>query len=109
MKTDKNTERRITEMLAEMTVEEKVGQMQQISYEAFRPEVFERFRKIGAGSFLHVLGEQTEELRADAEKTRMKIPPIFGHRRGSRSFAFERRGDFSVTACGGLFLESSAC
>jgi glucosidase (fragment) len=78
MKTDKNTERRITEMLAQMTVEEKVGQMQQISYEAFRPEVFERFRKLGAGSFLHVLGEQTEQLRADAEKTRMKIPPIFG-------------------------------
>lgn len=68
MKTDKNTERRITEMLAQMTVEEKVGQMQQISYEAFRPEVFERFRKLGAGSFLHVLGEQTEQLRADAEK-----------------------------------------
>lgn len=78
MKTDKNTERRITEMLAQMTVEEKIGQMQQISYESFRPEVFERFRKLGAGSFLHVLGEQTEEIRADAEKTRMKIPPIFG-------------------------------
>lgn len=78
MKTDKNTERRITEMLAQMTVEEKIGQMQQISYESFRPEVFERFRRLGAGSFLHVLGEQTEEIRADAEKTRMKIPPIFG-------------------------------
>lgn len=78
MKTDKNTERRITEMLAQMTIEEKIGQMQQISYESFRPEVFERFRKLGAGSFLHVMGEQTEEIRADAEKTRMKIPPIFG-------------------------------
>ena len=78
MKTDKNTERRITEMLAQMTVEEKIGQMQQISYESFRPEVFERFQKLGAGSFLHVLGEQTEEIRADADKTRMKIPPIFG-------------------------------
>lgn len=65
-------------MLAEMTVEEKIGQMQQISLEAFRPEVFERFRKLGAGSFLHVLGNEADEVRADAAKTRMKIPPIFG-------------------------------
>ncbi len=65
-------------MLAEMTVEEKIAQMQQVSPESFRPEVFEHFRKIGGGSFLHVLGKDAGAVRADAENTRMKIPPIFG-------------------------------
>ena len=51
MKITKEIENKITEMLAEMTVEEKIGQMQQISLESFRPEVFERFRKLGGGSF----------------------------------------------------------
>ena len=36
MKITKETEMKITEMLAEMTVEEKIGQMQQISFESFR-------------------------------------------------------------------------
>ena len=78
MKTDRMTEMRISEMISQMTVEEKVGQMQQISLESFRPEVFERFKKLGVGSFLHVLGEEADEIRALAAKTRMKIPPIFG-------------------------------
>lgn len=78
MKLSQETENKITEMLSEMTVEEKIGQMQQISYESFRPEVFERFRALGAGSFLHVLGEEADEIRSEAQKTRMKIPPIFG-------------------------------
>ncbi len=78
MKISMEYEARINEMLAEMTVEEKVGQMQQVSYESFRPEVFERFKTIGGGSFLHVLGDEADEVRAAAAKTRMKIPPIFG-------------------------------
>ena len=78
MKLSKQTEQKIAEMLSEMTVEEKIGQMQQISYESFRPEVFERFCDLGAGSFLHVLGEQAEAIREKAAQTRMKIPPIFG-------------------------------
>ena len=65
-------------MLSEMTVEEKVGQMQQVSCESFRPEVFERFCELGGGSFLHVLGENAGAIRDQAAKTRMKIPPIFG-------------------------------
>ncbi len=78
MKITMEHEARIEAMLAEMTVEEKVAQMQQVSYEGFRPEVFERFKTIGGGSFLHVLGEDADEVREAAKKTRMKIPPIFG-------------------------------
>ena len=78
MKISQNVEDRITEMLSEMTIVEKVGQMQQISYESFRPEVFEHFCKLGAGSFLHVLSDEADEIRAQASETRMKIPPIFG-------------------------------
>ncbi len=78
MKISKEYEARIDQMLAEMTVEEKVAQMQQVSYEGFRPEVFERFKTIGGGSFLHVLGDEADEVRAAAKKTRMQIPPIFG-------------------------------
>ncbi len=78
MKMTKEYEARIDALLAEMTVEEKVAQMQQVSFESFRPEVFERFRDMGGGSFLHVLGDEAEEVRAAAAKTRMKIPPIFG-------------------------------
>ena len=78
MKITKEIENRITQMLSEMTVEEKIGQMQQISLEAWRPEIFERFRKLGGGSFLHVLGTDADAVRADAAETRMQIPPIFG-------------------------------
>ncbi len=78
MKISKEYEARIDQMIAEMTVEEKVAQMQQVSYEGFRPEVFERFKTIGGGSFLHVLGDEAEEVREAAKKTRMQIPPIFG-------------------------------
>lgn len=78
MKINQAHEVLITKMLQEMTVEEKVAQMQQVSPEGFQPEVFERFRKLGGGSFLHVLSDGADEVRADAAKTRMKIPPIFG-------------------------------
>ena len=78
MKLSRETENKITEMLSVMTVEEKVCQMQQVSYEAYRPEVFERFCELGGGSFLHVLGKDADAIREKAAQTRMKIPPIFG-------------------------------
>ena len=78
MKLSRETENKITEMLSVMTVEEKVCQMQQVSYEAFRPEVFEQFCELGGGSFLHVLGKDADAIREKAAQTRMKIPPIFG-------------------------------
>ncbi len=78
MKLSGKIENKITEMLSVMTVEEKIGQMQQVSYEVARPEVFERFCELGGGSFLHVLGKDADAIREKAAQTRMKIPPIFG-------------------------------
>lgn len=65
-------------LLGLMTTEEKIAQMAQISYNVVSREEYERFQKLGIGSFLHVLGEDTEEIREKAKETRLKIPPIFG-------------------------------
>ena len=71
------TERKIAKLLKEMTIEEKVLQLQQVAANG-DSETLKSFIHRGAGSFLHVLGKDSDAIRAEAEKTRMKIPPIFG-------------------------------
>ncbi|MCC8169913.1 MAG: glycoside hydrolase family 3 C-terminal domain-containing protein [Oscillospiraceae bacterium] len=71
-------EERVESLLSLMTAEEKIAQMTQISYNAVSGEEYERFLNLGIGSFLHVLGEDTQKIREAAQKTRLKIPPIFG-------------------------------
>ena len=78
MKISRETERKIDELLSRMTLEEKLLQMQQVSCEPGYEEDFARFVKLGGGSFLHVLSDQADEIRAAAAKTNHKIPPIFG-------------------------------
>ncbi|HEV7377265.1 MAG TPA: glycoside hydrolase family 3 N-terminal domain-containing protein [Pyrinomonadaceae bacterium] len=78
-----NIERRINTLLARMTLEEKLGQLQQLDGEAngnFRPEHRELVRKGLLGSTLNVRGvERTNELQRIAmEQSRLKIPLIFG-------------------------------
>lgn len=68
----------IEKILKEMTLEEKVAQMQQISANS-SPEIVERFRKTGkVGSFLHVLGKETEGYLAPARESARGIAPLFG-------------------------------
>ena len=70
---------KIEEILSKMTVEEKVAQMQQLSANATPEDVFKKFKEEGKiGSYLHVLGEETDGFLQSAEKTELKIPPIFG-------------------------------
>jgi beta-glucosidase len=76
-------EQRINALLARMTPEEKLGQLQQLDGEAngnFRPEHLELARKGLLGSTLNVRGvERTNQLqRAAVEESRLKIPLIFG-------------------------------
>ncbi|HEX8708151.1 MAG TPA: glycoside hydrolase family 3 N-terminal domain-containing protein [Pyrinomonadaceae bacterium] len=75
-------ERRISLLLARMTLEEKLGQLQQLDGEAngnFRPEHRELIRKGLLGSTLNVRGtERTNELqRIAVEQSRLGIPVIF--------------------------------
>ena len=65
-------------LLRQMTVEEKVAQMVQVSYVDVTREEALRWAKLGAGSFLHVLGDDAREIQAAALKSRLGIPVLFG-------------------------------
>ena len=78
-----DVERKINALLVKMTLEEKLGQLQQLDGEAdgrFRPEHLELARKGLLGSTLNVRGaKQTNELqRVAVEQSRLKIPILFG-------------------------------
>ena len=65
-------------LLQQMTTEEKVAQMIQVSYADVDREEAIRWASLGAGSFLHVLGDDAREVQRAAMQTRLGIPVIFG-------------------------------
>lgn len=72
-------DKEILDLISAMTVEEKVGQMQQLSKNAVEAEVFSKFQNSGLpGSYLHVLGYETGEFEEGVKNSRLRIPPIFG-------------------------------
>lgn len=75
-------ERKINALLAQMTLAEKLGQLQQLDGEAdgrFRPEHLDLARKGLLGSTLNVRGAaQVNELQRAALQSRLKIPILFG-------------------------------
>jgi beta-glucosidase len=76
-------EKRIDALLAQMTLQEKLGQLQQLDGEAngnYRPEHVELARKGLLGSVINVRGaKRTNELqRIAVEQSRLKIPLLFG-------------------------------
>lgn len=76
-------ESRIDALIARMTLEEKLGQLQQLDGEAngnYRPEHVEMVRRGLLGSTLNVRGaRRTNDLqRIAVEQSRLKIPLIFG-------------------------------
>ena len=78
-----NVEQRVNALLAKMTLEEKLGQLQQLDGEGngnFRPEHVEMVRKGLLGSTLGVRGVQhTNQLqRVAMNESRLKIPVLFG-------------------------------
>jgi beta-glucosidase len=78
-----DVEQRINSLLSGMTLEEKLGQLQQLDGEAngnFRPEHPEMIRKGQLGSTLNVRGAvRTNQLQKIAiEESRLKIPILFG-------------------------------
>lgn len=75
-------ERKIDQLLARMTLEEKLGQLQQLDGEAngnFRPEHREMIRRGLLGSTLNVRGAaRTNELQRIAmSESRLRIPQLF--------------------------------
>jgi beta-glucosidase len=77
-----NVEARVNALLARMTLEEKLGQLQQLDGEAngnFRPEHRDMIRKGTLGSTLNVRGVQkvNELQRIAMEQSRLKIPVLF--------------------------------
>src|SRR5689334_2458863 len=78
-----NVEQRVNALLAQMTLEEKLGQLQQLDGEAngnFRPEHLDLIRKGLLGSTINVRGAQrTNQLqRVAMNESRLKIPVLFG-------------------------------
>ena len=74
-----SSDERAKALLSLMTAEEKVGQMMQLAYKFMTREVALEWAKKGLGSYLHVLGDNADELqRAAVNETRLGIPIIFG-------------------------------
>ncbi len=72
------TAERVRLLMNEMTTTEKVAQMVQISYSIVSPETADDWARRGAGSFLHVLGDNARRLQLLATQNRLGIPVIFG-------------------------------
>src|SRR5829696_3298675 len=78
-----NVEQRVNALLAQMTLPEKLGQLQQLDGESngnFRPEHLELIRKGLLGSTLNVRGAQrtNQVQRVAMTESRLKIPVLFG-------------------------------
>jgi beta-glucosidase len=78
-----DVEQRVNALLAQMTLEEKLGQLQQLDGEGngnFRPEHLELIRKGLLGSTLGVRGAQrtNQVQRVAMNESRLKIPVLFG-------------------------------
>src|SRR5829696_404867 len=78
-----NVDQRVNALLAQMTLEEKLGQLQQLDGESngnFRPEHLDLIRKGLLGSTLNVRGAQrtNQVQRVAMNESRLKIPVLFG-------------------------------
>jgi beta-glucosidase len=78
-----NVEQRVNALLVQMTLEEKLGQLQQLDGEGngnFRPEHLALIRKGLLGSTLNVRGAQrtNQVQRVAVNESRLKIPVLFG-------------------------------
>ena len=65
-------------LLSRMTVEEKVAQMIQVPYAMVSKDEAFRWASLGAGSFLHVLGDEARAIQKAALQSRLGIPVLFG-------------------------------
>jgi len=79
MLTNELIQQKVEDILAQMTLEEKAAQMVQVPYSVVGREESLRWARLGAGSFLHVLGDDAREVQKTAmQESRLGIPVIFG-------------------------------
>lgn len=82
IKTQEDIEAAIKQYLSIMTVREKIGQLQQVSYgeEQLSPEIIKQIADGGVGSFLNVwkLENINQMQKIAMEQSRLKIPLIIG-------------------------------
>ena len=71
-------ESRVNEILSRMTLAEKAAQMVQVPFAYVSREEAFLWARRGAGSFLHVMGEDAREIQREAMQTRLGIPVLFG-------------------------------
>lgn len=79
MPTENTIAQQVEALLAQMTLEEKAAQMVQVPYTVVGREEALRWARLGAGSFLHVLGDDAREVQQAAiHQSRLGIPVLFG-------------------------------
>jgi len=71
-------ESRVSSILSQMTLAEKAAQMVQVPFAYVTEEEALLWARRGAGSFLHVLGEDALRIQREAMNTRLGIPVLFG-------------------------------
>ena len=77
--TNEAIRQQVEALLSQMTLEEKAAQTVQVPYTVVGREESLRWAKLGAGSFLHVLGDDAREVQRTAmQQSRLGIPVIFG-------------------------------
>lgn len=78
--TSPDIQARVQALLEKMTLEEKVAQMIQVPYAHVGREEALRWARLGAGSFLHVLGDDAREVQREAMHSRLGIRDAFPYR-----------------------------
>lgn len=78
MRSKEEIAQQVESLLSQMTLEEKAAQMVQVPYTSVGREEALRWAKLGAGSFLHVLGDDAREVQQAALHSRLGIPVLFG-------------------------------
>lgn len=77
---DSEIERRVDQMLSQMTIEEKIGQMNQLSYDAGGPQLEDAIRDGRVGSLLNVVDPAVLNglQNIAVEESRLGIPLVIG-------------------------------
>lgn len=76
---EQNIERKIDDLLSKMTLEEKIGQMNQENFNGLNDDLLQRIKKGEIGSFLNITKtEDINKVQQAAKESRLGVPLIIG-------------------------------